>query len=137
MTEHLASPAVCKHGIRWPHECRDCIHEEDLARRTDANLSIGPMTWCNYCQQNVGGAIRHKAGCKTLTDAEQLIWPDGHMGEYEAGLKTPDDFAVNRWLYQPYDARRYTESGILKLAIYGTPVMWLTPSSSPDSTEKM
>lgn len=39
---------------------------------TDANLSIGPMSWCNYCQQNVGGVIKHKAGCKTLTDAELL-----------------------------------------------------------------
>lgn len=39
------------------------------ASLTDANVSIGPMHWCNYCQQNVGGAIKHEAGCKALVDA--------------------------------------------------------------------
>lgn len=35
----------------------------------DANVSIGPMIWCNHCQQNVGGAIKHKAGCRESPDA--------------------------------------------------------------------
>lgn len=123
------SPTVCKHGIRWPHECRDCIHEEDLAcltdaeefdgvtkraiysnpeemyimaikdnsagegnmintvRLTDANVSIGPMHWCNYCQQNVGGAIKHKAGCRALTDAEALALKLQHPERY--GIEGP------------------------------------------------
>lgn len=39
----------CKHGIRWPHECSECLAEQVI-----------PDGWCPICGGQKG---EHKPGC--------------------------------------------------------------------------
>lgn len=50
----------------------------------------------------------------------EVLYPDGHMTEIQAGL-TLEDMAEDRFLFQPLTWARYKDSGRLKLMQAGTP----------------
>ncbi len=63
----------------------------------------------------------------------KVFYPDGHLGEYKAGLKFPEDFAEDRWLYPPGDVRRYSAVALEKIGMPPGAISFELPQPGNDT----